>query len=395
MRSPVFTTQSAQAETAMPAPAGKPRVCIVSLRGINTLLSRCSGFEFEDVIASLDDVEMVIPVHSRTSRLRLKAMSAMSRFTPLARFLGRGILPPLRHDKYEILVFVALNTRDLRVLHEVPKWRTKCDLAVCYIEEIWNSEINDGGARLDLFKQFDLIYCAFEASAPNLAERTGRRVEYIPPGVDTLLFSPDPEQDHRPIDICNIGRRSQITHGALLEHAKRTGKFYYYDTIEGVRNAKIPGEHRYLFANIIKRSGYFIANKAKINATDETLGQEEIGLRFFEGMAGGAVLLGEFPRTAEFERQLGWRDSAVSVPFDCPDIADVIADLDAQPERLARIRRRNVWNCLQRHDWLFRWQTILDFAGLPATARMAERRTRLAQLAARFEEEKAEKVDLA
>ena len=56
-------------------------------------------------------------------------------------------------------------------------------------------------------------------------------------------------------------------------------------------------QHRELFANMAKRSRYFLVSPAKIDRTDETRGQVEIGHRYFEGAAAGAVMIGQ---AAEF-----------------------------------------------------------------------------------------------
>ena len=45
-------------------------------------------------------------------------------------------------------------------------------------------------------------------------------------------------------------------------------------------------EHRTLYINLIKRSRYFIANKAKFDSVNQTGNQEELGSRFFEGECG-------------------------------------------------------------------------------------------------------------
>jgi Glycosyl transferases group 1 len=144
-------------------------------------------------------------------------------------------------------------------------------------------------------------------------------------------------------------------------------------------------EHRLLISNIYKRSSFFIANGAKFNHGKETHGQEEIGFRFFEGVSSGAVLLGRPPRTPAFEEYLGWEDSVIEIPYDCPDIADIIREFEGQRERLSAARSRNVRNSAQRHDWLHRWARILEHAGLDEGPAMATRRSRLNRLAASFD----------
>jgi hypothetical protein len=119
-----------------------------------------------------------------------------------------------------------------------------------------------------------------------------------------------------------------------------------------------------------------------VNEPEFTLDRDEISGRFYEGAAAGTVMLGEPPRTAEFERQFGWKDAVIRLPFDSPDVERVLLELDADPERLARIRRENVHNAALRHDWVHRLRTVFETVGIPPTEAMLAREKRLQALAA-------------
>jgi hypothetical protein len=109
--------------------------------------------------------------------------------------------------------------------------------------------------------------------------------------------------------------------------------------------------------------------------------QEEIGYRFFEGAAAGTVMLGSPPKTEVFNRYFDWPDAIIPVPFDVPNIGQILQDLNAQSDRLEQIRRNNVINCLRRYDWLYLWQRILTDAQLDGTWAMQQRQKYLFQLA--------------
>ncbi len=93
------------------------------------------------------------------------------------------------------------------------------------------------------------------------------------------------------------------------------------------------------------------------------------------------MLLGEPPRSAEFQRQFDWPDAVVRLPFDSPDVGEVLASLDRDPERLQRIARTNAREAALRHDWLYRLETVFSALDLPPTEQMRARRGRLAELA--------------
>ena len=202
---------------------------------------------------------------------------------------------------------------------------------------------------------------------------------YLPPGVDTIRFCPYPNAPKRVVDVYSIGRRSEITHRALRKMAAEGGVFYIYDSIaaDQVLNAT---EHRTLFANVAKRSRYFMVNPGLIDRRDIRGDQIEIGNRYFEAAAAGTIMLGERPDNSEFERLFGWPDPMIHLPYDCAEIGEVISALDREPEKQERMRRTNLEQALMRHDWVYRWETILKSAGLEPLPQLNQRKEQLRML---------------
>ena len=145
--------------------------------------------------------------------------------------------------------------------------------------------------------------------------------------------------------------------------AREDGLFYLHDSIGGSQaiNSK---EHRALVANVAKRSRYFLVNPGKIDEPDETGQSDRVRLPVLEGAAAGAIMLGERPNNEVFPKLFDWPDAVIRLPYDSSDIDKVIKDLDRDPERQDRIRRTGVAQALMRHDWVYRWETILDAVGL-------------------------------
>jgi hypothetical protein len=112
------------------------------------------------------------------------------------------------------------------------------------------------------------------------------------------------------------------------------------------------------------------------------MGRDEVSGRFYEGAAAGTVMLGEAPRTKEFEAQFDWPDAVIRLPVDSPDVGRIIDELDEDPQRLARIRRDNVRHAALRHDWSHRLRTVFDTLGMPPTEAMRARERRLQAVAA-------------
>jgi hypothetical protein len=162
--------------------------------------------------------------------------------------------------------------------------------------------------------------------------------------------------------------------------ANDDGMFYLYDTTSADRVLD-PIEHRVLVAKVAKRSRYYIVNPGLIDRPDVRGNQIEIGNRYFEGAAAGNILLGERPRNGQFEHFFDWPDSLIDLPYNSPDAEKIVRELDRQPERLARIQKMNIQQSLLRHDWVYRWEAILEAVGLPCSPRLALRKEKLQRLA--------------
>lgn len=363
------------------------RVLLFSLRNLAPQPSRCSNYELEDVIAELDRADVIAPLTpcGPPAPVQRALWGKLGRGLPLLRelhgSLGRA---PLERD-YDVVFVTCQNPGDLLHLGPLAPWRERCRKAVVYVDEAWAHTLSARPGEMAMLAQFDHIFCGQELTVSAMAAMTGQPVSYLPVGVDTQRFCPWPDQPERTIDVFNMGRRSPVTHAAFKVMARDRGMFYMFDTLDGQARVRDPRDHREQLANLIKRSRYFVTNVAKITAPEETGGQQEVGFRFYEGAAAGAVLVGEAPSCQSFDQNFGWEDAVIHMPYGTPDPAAVLDALDADPERVDAIRRRNVASSLRRHDIVYRWERVLETIGLLATPAVAERRERLAQRAAEVE----------
>lgn len=356
-----------------------PRICIFSQCHLQRLVSRCVEYEFEDVICEIDDVEMLTPEPYHSFTIGQKVANQLARRMSIAS-VNPGVRKLQLDRSYDLFFAVCEFPRDLLSLNAVKGWKQRCRTAVCWLAEIWVGELHKLAGHLRILSQFDYVVLNCNASVGPVQEAIRRSCYYMPPGVDTIRFCPYPNPPLRSIDVYSMGRKSMITHQALLKMAEQGQIFYIYDTFENMKTL-LPRDHRILLANIAKRSRYFIANKAKINQQCETCGQSEIGYRFLEGTAAGTVMIGEPPENEAFRKHFDWPDAVIRVPFDSPNIAEVLADLDSQQERLAEIRKNNIVQSLLRHDWVYRWRAILDMVGLKPKPALINREEHLKKLA--------------
>jgi hypothetical protein len=220
----------------------------------------------------------------------------------------------------------------------------------------------------------------------SLSDVLERSCHYVPGGVDALRFSPYPDAPERVIDVYSVGRRLDGLHQALLRLAARDGLFYLYDSLQtGGAQAPDHRQHRDLYASTAKRSRFFTVAPGKVDIPEETHGQVEIAYRYYEGLAAGTVMIGQAPDCGPFRETFDWPDAVVHVKPDGSDVADVLAGLAAEPERVRDIGRRNAEQALLRHDWIHRWRRVLDIAGLGPSSGMERREAVLKARAARRE----------
>ena len=381
---------ASRGESATLIPGSGGPVLQLSMRRVHDLVAFCAPYEFEDVVAEAtgaDRVEIVDYGAVEFARRIYKLGRRVTRSRALARAFTPGLNVPRLTREYELFFPVFNHPFELFALAAVPDWRRRCRVAACLVSELWVQELPE--YLVELLAEFDHVFLALRHPVPDVARVVGKPCTYLPLAADVLRFAPAPGRTERPIDVVNIGRRSEETHSALLRLAREKRFFYYYDTVRpsgpggkqmtfSVGNA---AEHRLLLASLLQRSRYYVANRARVNEPEQTIGQEEISGRFYEGAAAGAVLIGEPPRSEEFRSQFDWADAVIHLPFHSPDVAGVLAALDADPRRLEAARMANMHQAALRHDWGTRLGTVFRELVLPPTEGMVQRQQRLGELA--------------
>ncbi|MDJ0630917.1 MAG: glycosyltransferase [Rhodobacter sp.] len=337
------------------------KVVIESLRKALPKVPYANGFEFEDIIASFGDTT-IVPVE-RKSRLarRFSAWSGM----PEGDLYFTHIMSPA----------------DLAHL----EGQSRHDFArkAIWIEELWPYLIEDRRSLLSL-KQFDHIFVAHKAAVDPIRTIVDRPCTFLPAAVDALSFCPWPDPPERSIDFLSIGRRREDLHKVLYAHACADNRFnYIFDTTGrapfDALDAHIP--HRMQLAAAIKRTKFFLSDLAKLDKPEQTGGTQVFGPRFFEGAAGGAILIGTPPDCDIFRSYFYWPDAILSLP----EGGDALALMDrfsANPERVDAARRSNVVGMLEAHDWSHRWETVLQAMELPLPEALHRRHQALTERAA-------------
>ncbi len=381
---PISDIAPRQMEAANESRTG-PRICMPTARRFNRRAYQCSLYEAQDVLTEIDQVDLIDLEPQANFRQRESWLRRLvyRDFTKTLVYRNPGLRRVSLARDYDLFVAVCQNHWDLLYVNAIDGWKECCRTSVCWLDELWAGDVVSCRHWLPALRQFDHVFVGCSGTVAALSAAIGRACRWLPGAVDAFRFSPYPEPPAPAIDVYSVGRRWEGIHRALLEAAARKDMLYVHDTFPAMANLEPYDvrQHRTLFASIAKRSRYFVVAPAKMNLPEDTRGQVEIGYRYFEGAAAGAVMIGQAADCDAFKEMFPWPDAVVSVRPDGSDVSEVIESLDAEPERLAAIRRRNAAQALRRHDWMHRWKTVLQVAGVEPSLSLAVRERRLEELA--------------
>jgi hypothetical protein len=295
--------------------------------------------------------------------------------------LNPGMKPVTVERDYDLFVFVCMNAWDLLYLNAIRGWQSRCRVKVCFMVEFYSGLADEYEPLMRRLAEFDHVVQTFSGSVPTVSRLVGKPCHHVPLAADVRRFTPYPHPPRRVIDVFSIGLRSEPVHEVLLRMASTLPLFYMHDTLPGTLvQPTSASQHREMLANCAKRSRFFVAYKAKFGYS-ENQGQSEVGARYFEGTAAGAVLLGQAPSAPAFRDDFPWPDPVIEVDPDGRDVEAVLRSLEARPGEVERMGTRNAVHALRRHDWGHRWQSILRIAGTAPSPALAERLQALEALA--------------
>lgn len=380
----------------------KPRTLIVSEFNAGDRAHFALAYEFCRIVSDCDDADLIAPGIDNYLFKRLGSVlpahdshNVQRDFNRLINGFRKGMglknmatIPRVEvGENYDLFFFVGWSPQSLVELSRIKNWRRRCKIAVAYIFELWSSTIAADHRYIKLLDEFDHVCLLHNASIPRLPLYTSAPCSFLPTGVDCLVATPFPSPPERVVDVYSIGNRAASLHRQMVELGQQRRDFFYvYDSLSSTDSrVKDWAEHRLLLAAMIKRTRYFMAFNPATLATakaQKIAAEQVLPARLFEGAAGGAVILGTAPQCPEFGVYFDWPDAVIEVPPEAADVAAVIDELDAQPERIAQVRQTNAVRCLLQHDWVYRWEHILSIVGMAPLPQLLDRKARLRNIAA-------------
>jgi hypothetical protein len=356
-----------------------PRVLVGSNYNDGMRLFNALPYELCKVIAQCNPADLLAPRGIRRSEVASTIASKGTRL--LSRSRPSNLEPVEISQDYDVFFYVCMTPNGLADLQSFQGWRKRSRKCAAFIFETWSSWLRRERRHLKALDEFDHVFVFNRASLPNLQRYTSAPCTFLPAGTDCIAASPYPLNPRRVIDVYSMGRRSEDNHRQFLEMAEASEIFYVFDPEIGTRVFDF--EHaRILTLNMIKRSRYFIAYDLSVGPKGlDAGGEQALPARLFEGAAGGAVMLGSTPRCPEFEQLFDWPDALIEIPVESGDVRAEFRRIETDPGRLARASFLNATQSLRRHDWVYRWEHVINTLGLDASEGMERRKLMLSDLA--------------
>jgi glycosyltransferase involved in cell wall biosynthesis len=226
-----------------------------------------------------------------------------------------------------------------------------------FVVDAWRPALMNIG-RLAVTQRLNPCFVAFREGCEELKRRFPRgRFEWLPFGVDTDIFRPGVGE--RDIFAYWMGRRHEALHRALRRYCEDRSLDYRYTTISGEFTPTELGA-------MVSRSRYFIVTPPDIDNPRRTGGYSPLMMRYLEGLAGGARLLGVLPKSGEFEDLIS-RSTICEVEPDGSDLAEKLDadrhDADAWRDVAKAgelVRREHSWG--RRAQQIYERITAADYA---------------------------------
>jgi len=363
---------------------GRSRICILTGRNYALNAFRCAFYEAQDVLCDVDDVDLIClqPKRAYAIRYPLQKHVIWRDFTGKAVSFNMVFDPVRLSGEYDLFIAYLPLTQDLIQLSGIRGWRDHCKRSICWIDEEYAANVDAYRNWYSALDPFDHIAVGLSGTAQDFGKAIRRTCHYVPGAVDAIRYSPHPDNPARVIDIYSIGRIWESVHEAFLDFAEKHKLFYVHDTFfASDTHVKDYRQHRQMHASMAKRSRYYFVAPAKMDVQTDRRAQIEMGFRYYEATAAGSILVGQAPDCEAFHTTLNWPDAVIPIREDGSDVPEVLSSLAADPKRLDEISCRNAAEALLRHDWVYRWKTIYEIAGLDATEGMKRREMQLKRMA--------------
>ncbi|WP_375504708.1 glycosyltransferase [uncultured Jatrophihabitans sp.] len=175
---------------------------------------------------------------------------------------------------------------------------------------------------------------------------------HLPFGADLDVFVPG--GGGRDIFAFSMGRLHEPIHAALREYCEQRNLKYVVSQGGAITD---PAE----LGRLVGRARYFVVTPPDLDHPERSGRFSPLVMRYLEGLAGGARLLGTLPRSGEFETMLP-RESILEIAADGSDLARRL-DHDARDDSGFAATAAATALVRAHHGWQHRAATIAEVLG--------------------------------
>jgi hypothetical protein len=210
-----------------------------------------------------------------------------------------------------------------------------------WVVDSWRPQLRKIGMVAAAQRLSPLFVGMREASDALAREQPNLAVQWLPYAANGSVFRDQGLE--RDIFAYWMGRRSEALDEAIRAYCAERGLEYRTDRATGDE-----------LARLVARARYFVVTPPDVTSVARTGGFSPLALRYFEGLAAGARLLGVLPRSGEYEDLLPL-DAVVRV---APDGHDLAAALEQDVDDEAIERAQALVHA--HHRWEHRADVIYD-----------------------------------
>ena len=247
----------------------------------------------------------------------------------------------------DALFWIQLAARPLPPIHVASYLNVRARRSN-FILDAWKPSLTKIGLAATV-ERLDPCFVAYREAIDELTRRFPlAKFVWLPFGAHTDVFYPRKEE--KSIFAFWLGRRYEPLHQALLSYCEARGLRYVYS-----KDLRFTPEE---VGQLTSSARYYVVTPPDLDAPERTGGFSPLVMRYFEGLAAGARLLGVLPRSGEYESILPL-DALCQVS---PDGSDLARRLDEDRSNLNNQRAVEAASAFVRehHSWRRRAEQVFN-----------------------------------
>lgn len=163
-----------------------------TLRTISREAFQTGLYEAQDVLAETGDADLIDLQPGPGFRARDRWQRRLL-FRGLTQGLT-GVNPGLQRVRltrdYDLFVAFCQNFWDLLYINAIDGWQDRCKTSVCWLAELWASDIQICAPLLRRLRMFDHVFVNSQGTVAPLSDFLERQCHRLATGIDAARFSP-------------------------------------------------------------------------------------------------------------------------------------------------------------------------------------------------------------